>query len=70
MNLNVRAAEEMEKNPCVFREERYDVELDTYKHTCLLTRLPFREPQHTTPCKPEKCPIWKAYIIQLMHTKR
>lgn len=66
MNLNQKVIEEMEKNPCVFRQIEHPVNKN--KHTCLLTRLPFREPRHTTLCKPEKCPIWKGYVMQLMQT--
>lgn len=71
MDLNVRAIEEMEKRPCVFRKEHYDIELDAHEYICLLTTIRAAEghSRYSKECDPIKCPIWKGYVMQVMTAK-
>jgi hypothetical protein len=70
MNLNAEVLDEMKKNPCVFREERYGSYPD-YKYTCSLTVSTLSDGllNCSIECDPTTCPIWKTYIMQLITTK-
>lgn len=71
MDLNVIAVEEMEKAPCIFREEQYNADDNEYEFTCSLTTTVVAEshPRYSKECDPTTCPIWKTYIMQLIAAK-
>ena len=67
MTLEEKTVEEMKRNPCIFRQGYYNNYCKESGFQCTLTatRITGHDPQFEKCCRPEKCPIWKTYVMLL-----